>query len=297
MACYSPIPAWKGPGGKIVFKPNEGYYDLPLKVICGRCIGCRRERQRSWTIRCLHEAQMHEANAFLTLTYSDEHLPTDHSLNVSHWQEFAKRVRYHHGPFRFLHCGEYGETNHRPHYHALIFGHAFTDSIPVPGHNPKHTLRISESLSSLWPHGFHTVGRVTPETAAYTAAYTIKKKTGPMAESALERVDEETGECFSVSPEYATMSRRPGLGTSWFQKYWADVYPDNFVVLNGKKAKPPAFYDTLLERQDPELHRKMIDDRKTRVQADAENYTEDRLEVRATVLEAQMQKQAGVLDQ
>lgn len=286
MACYTPLRAFQGPEG-VTFRPNGKA--SPLKLNCGQCIGCRLEKQRNWAIRSMHEAQMHAANCFLTLTYSEESLPKDHSLDVRHWQKLAKRIRKNIGPFRFLHCGEYGPLHLRPHYHALIFGLDFRDdSIPVPGRNPGHELRISAALTELWKLGNHTVGPITPATTAYVASYTVKKRSGPRKESACERVHESTGECWNVKPEYATMSRNPGLGKSWFVKYHRDVYPDNFVVFDSKPVKPPPYYDQLLAKHDPNLAQQMIERRKQHTRENAENNTYDRLKVREIVAKAKL---------
>lgn len=289
MACYSPLTAWKGPGGSITFKQKQGYYDKPLSLACGQCIGCRLEKQRNWAIRATHEAQMHDKNCFLTLTYSDADLPTDRSLDVQHWQKFAKRVRKNVGPFRFLHCGEYGPVNLRPHYHALIFGLDFTeDSIPLAGRNPGHELRVSAQLTKLWPHGFHTVGPITSATTNYVASYTVKKVTGPAKETAYQRVHASTGECWDVKPEYATMSRNKGLGHSWFQKFHDDVYPSNFVVFNAQPVTPPPYYDQLLANDDPTLASKMIQQRRQHTKENAWNHTTERLFVRETVAKSKL---------
>ena len=44
-------------------------------VPCGCCIGCRLDYARQWAERCIHEADSHTDNYFLTLTYDDDHLP------------------------------------------------------------------------------------------------------------------------------------------------------------------------------------------------------------------------------
>lgn len=266
---------------------------MPLELACGQCVGCRLERKRWWAIRCVHEAKMHERSCFLTLTYDNEHLPEDHSLDVSHWQKFAKRLRKKLGPFRFMHCGEYGDETHRPHYHALIFGHDFSeDSVPLRTNNAQ-PLRASATLQELWPHGFASIGQVTFDSAAYVASYCTKKKTGEQSESEYERLDPETGEVWSVKPEYATMSRRPGLGTSFFEKYCSDIYPDNFVEINGQKFKPPAFYDELLKKRNPELAQKMKEQRRKTVRDQADNHTPERLAVREKVAKARLTKQVN----
>lgn len=293
MACYAPLQAYAKPGGGVAFDSKKGYYDRPLQLPCGQCIGCRLEKKRSWAIRCMHEAQMHDKNSFVTLTYDPQHLPPDRGLDVRHWQLFAKRLRKHSGPFRFLHCGEYGLETLRPHYHAIIFGLDFGgDSIPVQrSGNSQFPLRISESLTRLWPYGFHSIGQVTFDSAAYVASYTTKRKTGPQAQLEVQRVDPTTGECWEVQPEYATMSRRPGgLGYSWFEKYCDDIYPDNYVVMKGQKFKPPAYYDDLLERKNPELHRKMKQKRRDTLREHPEELTHDRLQVRETIAQAKIRQ-------
>jgi len=283
VACYAPLKAYKGPGG-IKFNSREGYSDMPLRLKCGQCRGCRLDRKRAWAIRCVHESQMHEKNSFLTLTYDDEHLPEDRGLDVSHWQNFAKKLRRQMGPFRFMHCGEYGEKGLRPHYHALIFGLDFAeDSAPIRRGNDKHALRVSADLLDIWDKGFHTVGKVSFDSAAYVASYTMKKVTGKAQETAYERVDPETGECWSVRPEYATMSRNPGLGATWFDEFAGDVYPGNFVVMKGQKFQPPSFYDNRLKGSNPEMWKKMMDSRKKNVRSNEWNMSDERLEIREQV--------------
>ena len=51
-------------------------------------------------------------------------------------------------------------------------------------------------------------------------------------------------------PEYCTMSRMPGLGQSWFEKFKSDVYPHDYVVINNFKCKPPRFYDNQLSEEE-----------------------------------------------
>ena len=116
MACYTPLKGYrsteltKNGKRKIVFNRNHGFADLPVTVPCGQCIGCRLERSRQWAIRCTHEASLWEKNCFITLTYNDENLPKDGSLDVTHFQKFMKRLRKKHGAgIRFYHCGEYGD--------------------------------------------------------------------------------------------------------------------------------------------------------------------------------------------
>ena len=291
MACYKPLKAYRSAEGKIVFDSKKGYADRPLSLKCGQCIGCRLDRTRGWAIRAVHEAQMHPKNSFITLTYNEKNLPNDGeegqppsgTLVVKHWQDFAKKLRKKMGPFRFLHCGEYGENGLRPHYHACIFGLDFAED-----RKPWGKLFTSEELEGTWDKGFVTIGELTFDSAAYVAAYCLKKASGDNADARYLRVDPETGECWDVKPDYATMSLKPGLGKKWFEKYAGDVYPDDYVVLKGTKFRPPKYYDLLLEENDPDLLEKMKEKRRKMVRAKAQDITEERLDVRETVTWAKL---------
>ena len=158
MACFRPVPGWYGKeltaNGKrpIVFRAADAYWDRPLPVPCGKCIGCQLEKARQWALRCMHEAAMHERNCFLTLTYDGENLPAGGSLVPEHFVLFMKRLRERYGEgIRFFHCGEYGERLSRPHHHCLLFNHDFDDKVPLIG---KDGLAKSKELSRLWPFDF-----------------------------------------------------------------------------------------------------------------------------------------------
>lgn len=223
-----------------------------LTIPCGGCTGCRLDRSKDWAVRCMHEAQMHEVNCFVTLTYDDDHKPADGSLQVEHFQKFIRRLRKKHGrKIRYYMCGEYGENEFRPHYHACLFGIDFTDKTLWRERDGVRVYR-SKTLERIWPYGFSTVGTVTWQSAAYTARYVMKKVTGQNAEEHYMRADEH-GECYQLKPEYTSMSLKPGIGHSWFEAYESDVYPHDEVIVDGKRFKPPRYYDKLLERKNPQL--------------------------------------------
>lgn len=220
--------------------------DLP----CGQCIGCRLERSRRWAVRLMHEASLHQENSFLTLTYSDDHLPSGGTLVVKHFQDFMKRLRKAHGaPLRFFHCGEYGEKFARPHYHCILFGCDFSrDRVEIERTQSGFPQFQSDKLDALWSHGRCTIGEVSFESAAYVARYCLKKITGEKAE------DHYAGR----KPEYVTMSRRPGIGKGWVEAWgFPNIYNADHVVLDGRESLPPPFYDKLLEKADPALFKKV----------------------------------------
>lgn len=284
MPCYNPLHGWKARspsdnGGRaIVFNPKKGFIDMPMTVPCGQCIGCRLERSRQWAMRCVHEAQLHDDNCFITLTYNDEHLPKNKSLVKDDFQKFMKRFRKHIAPqkARFFHCGEYGTLNKRPHYHAIIFGFDFPDRVLF---STRGNVRVytSEILAKLWGKGFVTVGDVTFESAAYVARYILKKVTGRPA------ADYYNGRL----PEYVTMSRRPGVAAGWFYRFWSDIWPvdgtGDYVIMRGKKLRPPKFYDEKLRAELPDYMTVVKRARKVMAALHADETTPERLAVKERI--------------
>ena len=225
MPCYSPLKGFvnKESGG-IVFKRSK-IAGAEMEVACGQCLGCRLDRSREWAARIVHEAQLYDDNCFITLTYDDEHLPKDGSLDKSHFQKFMKRLRkrFSDRKIRYYHCGEYGDQLDRPHYHACLFNFDFMDK-ELLKERDGNFLFVSQTLHELWPYGFSTVGELTFQSAAYCARYVLKKVNGVLSQDHYLRCD-ENGVAYWLQPEYTTMSRRPGIGRDWYEKYKEDVHP------------------------------------------------------------------------
>jgi hypothetical protein len=287
LTCYQPLKGYRskesGPDGKrkIVFNTQTGHIDLPVPIPCRQCIGCRLERSRQWAIRCKHESDLYTDNCYITLTYNPEHLPASGSVEIRHFQLFLKRLRKKFGSkIRFFACGEYGELNHRPHYHACIFNFRFDDLVFYKNLND-HPLYTSEKLSSLWGKGFCTVGDVTFQSAAYVARYIMKKITGPQANDHYEVTDPETGEItHSLNPEYVHMSRRPGIGKLWLNQFTSDVYPHDEVIINGKSIRPPNYYDEQYKLENPIEFEKIQKLRKIKIVKNKLDNTPDRLAIK-----------------
>jgi len=285
VPCYHPIGAWqRGKGAPLSFHEPVGVH---LQVPCGQCIGCRLERSRQWAVRIMHEASLHDDNCFLTLTYSDANLPSDGSLRVRDFQLFAKRLRKRAGSFRFFHCGEYGEESSRPHYHACMFGIDFPDK-RIYSESLGNKLYESEFLDEVWGLGAVRIGSLTFESAAYVARYVLKKVTGDAAEEHYKRVDLVTGAEYSLQPEYVTMSRRPGIGREWFERFGNEVYPSDNVIARGFPSKPPRYYDSLLEAVAPDVLESVKDSRLQAAERRSWDSTPKRLKVRERVAKARV---------
>lgn len=307
MACYHPLLAYMSPTPKsngkkkIVFGDNAPANYEPVKLPCGRCIGCRLEYSRQWAMRIHHEASLYDQNSFVTLTYRDEDLPDTGTLVKEHFQLFMKRLRRRlncgkNYKIRYFHCGEYGEDFGRPHYHAILFNLDFPDKVFFKKQFNGFDLYVSPFLDSVWQKGYCTIGAVTFDSAAYCARYVTKKVNGQLAEkvdeNGLKHYEKLTseGEIVEVSPEYATMSRNPGIAKDWYDSYKSDCYPSDTVHINGVEMRPPRYYDTQFEIDNPVLMSEIKEKRKEKAEIYAEHNTPDRLEVREKVQKAKLTK-------
>lgn len=289
MACFHPLQAYRViRDGSVVFKAPSSAY-LPLSLPCGQCAGCRLERSRQWAVRCVHESKMHEQNCFVTLTYSDDNIPGDYSLRYTHFQLFMKRLRKHYGfPIRFYMCGEYGENTQRPHYHACLFGLDFPDKVLWKKSNSGNSLYRSPTLERLWGFGHCSVGELTFETAAYTARYIMKKRTGLGSDKHYRAVSPSTGEVHDRVPEFTRMSLKPGIGSSWYDKFGnTDVFPHDRVVVRGVAAAPPRYYRNKLQSDNPELS-EALRLKRVRIANSSPDNSPERLAVREVVHKAKV---------
>ncbi len=269
-----------------------------MEVGCGQCIGCRLDRSREWAIRCVHEAQLYSENCFLTLTYSNEFLPADCSLDERHFQRFIKRLRrrFSGQRIRYFYCGEYGERLHRPHYHACLFNFDFPDKVPVNDH-----LYRSDLLERLWRFGFCSIGEVTFESAAYVARYVVKKVFGDKAAAHYEVVVEDTGEVLQLKPEYTNMSlgRKPGdgIGGEFYRRFKDDMFPSDECVVDGIVHKPPRYYEKLYKLEDPEGFLRVKRKRDEFFQKHQADCTPERLRDREVVKFAQLSQLSRNLEE
>lgn len=287
MPCYRPIVAFKPvDGGPVIFSEKKDHQQIELP--CGKCIGCRIRKREEWAVRIYAESKMHGVNWFATMTYDDVHIPRDYGLNYADVQQLNKNLRKKFGAFRFFVAGEYGDKFGRPHYHAIYFGLDLPDVRKCNSVYADHDLYQSEQFESSWGKGQCIFGAVTYESARYCATYTTKRVTGEIADEHYERYSPLTGEITRVPAEFAKMSLKPGLGVSWLEKYWPDLYltGHNAVVINGSKKTIPRYFDKQLDRIAPMVLEGVRYDRYKEAMKCSENNTAERLEVRERVAHA-----------
>lgn len=86
--------------------------------------------------------------------------------------------------FRYYICGEYGDDNLRPHYHAILYGIGELDSLHIQNN---------------WALGFTQTAEFSEATAAYTCGYVTKKLI-------------KTKAIYGLTPEFTQPSLNPGIG-------------------------------------------------------------------------------------
>lgn len=299
MTCYRPLKVYAAlevnpKTGKrgMVFSANLALNRTDFrKVPCGACIGCRSDRAKAWEVRCLHESKLYEHNCFVTLTFNDQSVAASYSVNVRDWQLFMKRLRFEVAPqrVRYFANGEYGEHNWRPHHHGLLFGYDFPDKRHWRTTDQGHKVYRSELLERLWPYGHCELGDVTAQSAGYVARYCFAKVTGELADEYYRRVSPIDGQVYQVKLEFLVMSRRPGIGSAWFDRFATDAFPSDFVIVDGRKVRPPSFYLRSLSEADQAkvIRRRKILGASPAVRADA---TAARLRVREEVKRRRLER-------
>jgi len=280
MACFHPVQGFqRRDNNGIGWGGSQVYSDRPMTVPCGHCIGCVKRSKRDWSIRIMHEAQMHADNWFATLTYDDEHLPEGGTLIRTDPPKFVRALRRKGHKLSYFAMGEYGSEKLRPHYHLALFGLRL-DDVKESGSKKQGASHTSEEIATVWGKGFAPLAPLTPGAAAYIAGYIQKK--GDNKEERSERyergVSRETGEIYTVLPERPTMSNRPAIGRRWIERFWREVYPNDFVVMNGQEIIPPRYYDRWLSKNQPDTWEKVQTNR-ARIRR-PEDYTPERLSVR-----------------
>lgn len=203
-----------------------------LTVPCGKCLACRIQKRREWTLRCLHEliSSNHEA-MFVTLTYSDDHLPEHQSLCKEHLRNFFKRLRKtlakNQIKIRYFACGEYGDQTQRPHYHAIIFG------LPFNNTSKKYIMQS-------WPYCDWNISHIRngsfgvaeQDSIRYVCQYIDKKFTGVLAKQEYEYKKRE--------PVFKWSSQ--GIGRDWIDQNYKQIKENLSITLNGVNHSIPRYY-------------------------------------------------------
>lgn len=125
------------------------------EVPCSNCWLCLTRRADGWAFRILQEKKRSASAHFVTLTYSDKHVPINKHYQLTlerkeipkyikrlrklqnkalkimpkpnpYWDKETKKYK----AIKYYAVGEYGEEIERPHYHIIIFN-AIKELIPL----------------------------------------------------------------------------------------------------------------------------------------------------------------------
>lgn len=218
-----------------------------LNYPCGQCKACRITKRQQWTYRLLLEAREHKFVYFVTLTYNDECLPENGSLKKSDLQDWIRSVRKRSGKkIRYYAVGEYGERKtKRPHYHIMVFS---DEEFPLKYGLVKERGRYMEKVvDSDFNRAWFKDCRVSVDpifsgpdfakVAGYVSGYVVKKITN------MDSVNQLFGDGVERTPEFALMSRKPGIGlddrylvriAAAIKKLEIDVTKIQMCRINGK---------------------------------------------------------------
>lgn len=251
MTCYHPS---RVTIGRKSFAHVGRYVADRVVVPCGSCLGCRTDQARGWAIRLVHEGMTTTPAWMLTMTYRPEEIPEHGSLFPRDVTLFIKRLRRSSPAERISYyaAGEYGERTDRPHYHMVLFGARLLDR-EVQTYRHGAPVFISESIDAAWGKGLCEFTGLTYGAARYVAGYVRKKVRQRDEPEHYTRVVPHTGELVELQREFGRMSRRPAIGRRWIERYWRDVYPRDFVVMDGREMKPPRYYDKWMEQFQPRV--------------------------------------------
>lgn len=93
-----------------------------------------------------------------------------------------------------------------------------------------------------------------------------------------------------IEPEFIRMSRKPGIGKTWYDKFKSDIYPrDLLSIRNGVKSHPPKYYNNQYTIDNPEEMLKIKAKRQVNAALHCQDNTVWRLRTRERIKIRQLQ--------
>lgn len=195
---------------------RKPFHKEGLAFGCGQCLPCRINRRRVWTLRIMLESLMHPDNSFITLTYDNDNLPSDGSLQPTHMNNWIKYLRKYLDQeesgrkIRYYLVGEYGENKGyrevNPHYHIALFNYP-SCIYGVPSSGKQCLCPNCAPIYDTWKKGRTFNAKLEVDSAQYIAQY-VTKGLSKRGSSDLQ----------GREPEFSRMSNRPGIGAAAIQQ-------------------------------------------------------------------------------
>lgn len=164
MACITP------------YMKKADSVDSYVPLVCGKCPPCLKRRVDEWVFRLMEEEKVSTHAHFVTLTYAPHSVPLSRNnfmtLHQPDFTNFMKRLRKisYGKKLKYYACGEYGSSNKRPHYHAIIFNN------PDKLHYRDAWSLIDRKTGKPNQIGQIHVGDLTNDSAAYCLKYMEKRE-------------------------------------------------------------------------------------------------------------------------
>ena len=243
------------------------------QIPCQHCWACKLNYSAQWASRIMVECSKNDHNYFITFTYDDINLPIPESTrygdeifdNDGTWTgslypdditKFVNSLRKYferkgHTGIKYFYAGEYGETTGRPHYHMILMNCPLDINQFYDCHIDEHykTHWKSHEIEKYWDKGMIDIGEVEFASAAYVARYCMKKIT----DNTDKRIYWENGK----HPEFVRMSRRPGIGSDYFEEHYEAIYKNDEMIFKNYHGetitvKPPKAWDKKMKELHPE---------------------------------------------
>lgn len=247
------------------------------------------------------EAVTHEFNAVATLTYAPEHVGP---LGRPQWradadkmlQDLRNTARRKWGQsVRYDLISEYSPELFRPHLHAILFGVWPLDFYFWKQSRAGLPMYRSAEFEKCWPWGTVLFQDFSPGSAAYCANHQAFKLNGRSLEEWLTVRDDGGTVLGQRAPEFHLVSKRPGLGAEFFERWGRQVIELQHTVVGDSKVGPPRYFVRLAER-DPalaDLVAELKASRKAAAIAQGADCTPERLAVRLEVAKAKQRQGLG----
>jgi hypothetical protein len=179
MACYFPFM-----GDNPNYDKTNPNSSPKAPFACGKCPYCLQRRANNWVFRCMKHLESSQTGYFVTLTYQQPPFTEKGLMTVRKrcFQLFIKRLRRKlpakdvngKSLIKYYACAEYGDTYHRPHFHAIIFN-ATPEAIQQAWESYHESVALKSRRFTI-VNGYIKIDVVNENTVMYTAKYMNKGK-------------------------------------------------------------------------------------------------------------------------
>lgn len=222
-----------------------------FEVPCGHCINCLIQKQSALEFLAKKELlevyKRGQGASFVTLTYDDNHIPrtsdglvTLRKHDLQCWfKNMRRQMEYYNEkiPFKYIACGEYGDSLGRSHYHIVFLG--LTD------------VQVAKYTKKLWKYGLCDIGVLGQGGLRYVCKYLTKQKPPKVVKEMREKLEVEN----------PFLVHSFGLGKKWILDNVQKIADDNFQFsLNGKLSFYPSYVCRFVSLRTGKSYKRCIQD-------------------------------------